>query len=311
MSDFNAYYNPEIVAQISAAGITVQNRMEGMITGLHRSPLHGVSPEFSEYRSYTPGDDLRNVDWRVYARSDRYFIKRFEEESNLRANIVLDASASMNYGRQGTSKFQYAATLAASLAAALIKQRDAVGLTTFNTAGENHLPVSSMESQIRKMCEALASVRPAGETDLAGVLSSLADQMPRRGMVVLISDLFTDLDPLYEAIGKVQYCGHEMLVFHVLDREEVEMPFRGSVLFRDIEGVEEVFAEPRAFRKAYQRAIRDFMNDVHGRCQFCAIDYLALFTDQEMGPRISDFLRERSRSGARKHRGKMSLLGDE
>jgi uncharacterized protein (DUF58 family) len=295
MSDSNAYYNPEIVAQIAAAGIRVKKFMEGSISGLHRSPLQGVSPEFADYRSYTPGDDLRNLDWRVYGRSDRYYIKRYEEESNLRAYVVLDASHSMNYGRLHETKFTFAATLAVALTATLIRQRDGVGLMTFNTEGESHLRVSAAETQLRKVSEVLATVQPNGETDLARVIASLTDQIPRRGLVILISDMLTDLDELYNAMGKVVYGGHEMLVFHVLDRDEVELPFKGSVLFKDLEGEEELFAEPRGFRKAYKKAMEDFMAEVNDRCLASKIDYLPIYTDESMGQKVSHFLRKRIR----------------
>ena len=289
------YYDPKMVGQIATAGLRVRRPMEGSLSGMHRSPLHGASPEFADYRSYTPGDDLRNLDWRVYGRSDRYYIKRYEEESNLRAYIVLDASQSMTYEREHGTKFKAAATLAVSIAATLIRQRDAVGLVTFNTTGENHLRLSSSESQLTKICNVLDTVVPQGETELGPVISSLSDQIPRRGLVILISDLLTDLDPVYEAIGKIQYGGHEMVVLHLLDRDEVELPFKGSVLFRDIEGTEELFAEPRAFRKAYKQAMHDFMDEVRGRCRISSTDYITLFTEQDLGKRVSHFLRERNR----------------
>lgn len=300
MSDSSAYSNspyfdPNMIGPISAVGLRVRKPMEGSISGLHRSPLHGVSPEFADYRSYTPGDDLRNLDWRVYGRSDRFYIKRYEEESNLRAYIVLDASASMNYERESGTKFRAGATLAVSLAATLLRQRDAVGLHTFNTTGEAHLRMSSSESQLRKILNVLESVQPSGETDLARVMHSLADQIPRRGLVILISDMLTDLDSLYDAMGKVLYGGHEMLIFHTLDRDEVELPFKGSVLFRDIEGSEELFAEPRAFRMAYKKAMEAFIGQVEQRCRATGIDYIRLFTDEDTGHHVSHFLRERHR----------------
>ena len=300
MSDSNAFSNSpffdaKVVGPISAAGLRVRKAMEGSLSGMHRSPLHGVSPEFADYRSYTPGDDLRNLDWRVYGRSDRYYIKRYEDESNLRAYIVLDASASMTYSRLSGTKFQSAATLAVALAAALLRQRDAVGLHTFNTTGESHLRMSSSESQLRKILNVLDDVAPAGETDLATVVSRLTDQIPRRGLVILISDMLTDLDTLYDAMGKVLYGGHEMILFHLLDRDELELPFKGSVLFRDIEGAEELFAEPRAFRKAYKKAMEAFVADVQNRCRVTGVDYLNLYTDEDVGHHVSHFLRERHR----------------
>ncbi|MCA9217274.1 MAG: DUF58 domain-containing protein [Planctomycetales bacterium] len=300
MSDSNAfsnspYFDPATIGPISAAGLRVRKAMEGSISGLHRSPLHGVSPEFADYRSYTPGDDLRNLDWRVYGRTDRFYIKRYEEESNLRAYIVLDASASMNYERKCGTKFLTAARIAVAFAASLLRQRDSVGLHTFNTSGTNHLRMSSSESQLSKILDVLGRVSPAGETDLATVVSRLTDQIPRRGLVILISDMLTDLEALYDAMGKVLYGGHEMIVIHVLDRDELELPFKGSVLFRDMEGTEELFAEPPAFRNAYKKAMETFIAEVSQRCRVAGIDYLSLFTDEDAGHHVSHFLRERHR----------------
>ena len=256
MANSSAYLRPEVIARLASVGLFANRVVDGTVSGLHRSPLQGVSPEFTEYREYTSGDDLKNLDWRAFAKSDRFYIKRYEEESNLRAMIVLDASRSMSYGREAITKFQFAATLAVSLAAVFIKQRDAVGLTTFNTAEHGSLRPSGTQTQLARIVDLLESVAPADATDVGAVLSQIGDQLKRRGMVILISDLFTPLDRLYDALGKLQHAGHEILIFHVLDSAEIELPFEDSVIFRDIEGDEEVFAEPRSFRKAYQKAIK-------------------------------------------------------
>ena len=252
------------------------------MSGLHRSPLHGVSVEFADYREYTPGDDLKRLDWRAYARSNRYYIKRYEEETNFRATLLVDASASMRYGRAaargegGFTKFGYAATLAASLAMLCLKQRDAVGLALFDDSERSWLRPSAAQSQLMKILDVLESARPDRTTDLGLVLNKVAAQINARGLVIVVSDLLCDLDALYQGLGRVQRQGHDILIFHVLDKEEIELPFNDSVLFRDIEGSEEIFAEPWAFRQAYRRAMDDFILDVGNRCRGAGIDYTLL-----------------------------------
>lgn len=299
------YFQPEIIGRIARIGFRAGQPVEGSITGQHRSPLHGLSSEFADYRTYTPGDDLKHLDWRAYARSDRYYIKRFEEESNLRCWFIVDDSASMNYGTGDRRKFDIAATAAVSLAAVLLKQRDAVGLASAGSAIRQELRPSGAQSQLNKLDDTLALVKPEGETDLGKVVAEIADKIPRRGLVVLASDLFTDLDRLYESLGRLQYGGHEIALLHIMHRDEVEMPFNDSVIFRDIEGNEELFAEPWSFRTAYQQAIADFCTDVRERCQYCGIDYLRILTDEDLGVILSAYLSDRQHRGPAKHRGRM------
>ena len=305
-----AYLVPEILARIARLGLRARRLVEGSISGLHRSPLHGVSVEFADYREYAPGDDLKRLDWRAYARSQRYVVKRFEEESNLRATIVLDASRSMTYGRRGTTKFQYAATLAASLAALCVKQRDAVGLAIVDESQRVWLRPAATQAQLSKILDALARATPDRQTELGNVIHRVADQIRARGLVILISDLLTDLDRLYDGLGRSQHQGHEILVFQVLDRDEIELPFDDSVLFRDIEGtlradgkIDELQAEPWAFRKAYRAAMRAFIDDVARRCRSAAIDHLLLTTDTDLGYALSTYLHGRQRGGANPARG--------
>jgi len=297
-----------VIARLASVGLYSRTAVEGTVSGLHRSPLKGVSPEFDDYREYSFGDDLKNLDWRAYARSDRFYIKRYEEESNLRAWILLDASASMKYGRKGPTKFAQAATIAACLSAMLIKQRDAAGLTLFDTAGRMEVRPSARRSQLLKIVEILEGAVPGGKTDLGSVLSATADQMRRSGVVIVLSDLLTDLDSLYVALGKLQHAGHDVLMFHLLDRDEIELPFEGSVIFRDIEGEEELFAEPRAFRTAYRAAMNQYIADIERRLRVCGIDYLRILTDDDVGEVVSRHFYDRKRRAPLGHKGRMSAL---
>jgi uncharacterized protein (DUF58 family) len=306
MASWSEFLKPEVVARLAAVGLHSKTAVEGTVSGLHRSPLKGVSPEFDDYREYSFGDDLKNLDWRAFARSDRFYIKRYEEESNLRAWILLDASASMKYGRTGTTKFAQAATLAACLSAMLIKQRDAAGLTLFDTAGRLDVRPSARRSQLLKIVEVLEGAAPGGKTDLGAVLSATADQMHRRGVVIVLSDLLTDLESFYVALGKLQHAGHDVLVFHMLDRDELELPFDGSVIFRDIEGEDELFAEPRDFRKAYREAMQQFVGEAERRLRVCGIDYLRILTEDDVGEVVSRHLYDRMRRAPLQHKGRMT-----
>lgn len=305
----NTYLNPEIAGSLAGIGFKARQPVEGSIAGLHRSPLHGLSPEFADYRSYTPGDDLKNLDWKAYARSDRFYIKRFEEESNLRAVFIVDSSTSMKYGAPEYSKYDCAATIAVSLSSVLLKQRDAVGLAILNDRVQEDLRTGSTASHLAKFMEVLQNVELQGETDIGPAVSQVADQIHRRGIVVVLSDLLTPLEPFYEALGKLQYAGHEVIVMHVLHRDEVELPFKDSVIFKDIEGEEEIFAEPWAFHKAYQAAMEEFIQETRQRCQFCGIDYLQIFTDDDLSRVLSSYLHNRQFAGSKTHRGRMTSLG--
>lgn len=312
MSESNPFLKPEVLARITPLGLRAQRVVEGTISGLHRSPLHGVSPEFADYREYTPGDDLKRLDWRAYARSNRYFIKQYEEESNLRATILLDASASMKYRgkRSAMSKFEYAATVAASLAHLMVKQRDAVGLALVDKQERAWLRPAATTAQMMKLIDLLERAKPDRETDLAVAMTKVCSQIAMRGLVIVLSDLLTDLDAFYTGLGRLQHDGHEILVLHVLDDDEMELPFNDSVLFKDIEGSEQLFAEPWAFRKAYAAAMRTFVEDVQQRCQFCGIDYLLLKTDDDLSLALSHYLHRRQRvAGAAKRGGKMTSFG--
>ena len=305
------YLQPEILARITQLGLRAERVVEGTISGLHRSPLHGVSVEFADHREYAPGDDLKRLDWRVYARSDRFYVKRFEEESNLRAHLVLDVSASMQYQGQAApwSKYDCGATIAASLAALAVKQRDAVGLITFDTQPREILRPAATAAQLAKIIENLEATEPHHETELGAVLSEVADRIKSRGIVVLISDMLGELESLYQALGKLQHAGHEILIFHVLDRDEIELPFRDSVIFRDIEGTEEIYAEPWAFRRAYRAAMDQFIDQLQRRCRYCGIDHLLVHTDSDLAGVLSHYLHQRLRRGSVKHRGHMASLG--
>lgn len=292
------YSDPDVIARISDLNLRSRRLVEGAISGLHRSPFHGFNVEFAEYRDYNPGDDLRRLDWRVFARTDRHYIKQYEEESNVRVTFLVDSSASMNYKgpRAALTKFDHASTLVVSLAMLLTKQQDPVGLVLFDEAATTVLPPSATQSQVQVICELLGGNRPARKTELGGLLLKMADQFRRRNVLVIVSDLFTDLEALYGALNRLQFSGHEVLVMQVLDRDEMELPFDGPTIFRDIEGDEELFAEPAAFRKSYQKAMVEFLAGVRKECGARGYDHVKFMTDEPLGDSLSLFLHSRLES---------------
>jgi len=291
------YSDPDVIAQISDLTLRSRRLVEGAISGQHRSPFHGFNVEFAEYRDYTPGDDLRRLDWRVFARSDRHYIKQYEEESNVRVTFLIDASASMNYRGSGTlTKFDYAATLSIALAMLLVRQQDPVGLVLFDEAATTVLPPSATQAQILVMSGLLEQCQPTRKTELGGLLHSLGDQFRRRNLLVIVSDLFTDLGAFYDGLNRLRFSGHEVLVMQVLARDELELPFDGPTIFHDIEGEEELFAEPWAFRRSYQKAMKEFLDGVRRECGNRGYDHVHFLTDNPLGSSLSLFLHSRHES---------------
>lgn len=293
------YSDPDAIARISDLTLRSRRLVEGAISGMHRSPFHGFNIEFASYRDYTPGDDLRRLDWRVFARTERHYIKQYEEESNVRVTFVMDASASMKY--KGTaaalSKFDYASTLVVALSMLLTRQQDPVGLVLFDEAATTILPPAATQAQVAVIAGLLERCAPARKTELGGLLRSVTGQLRRRSLLVIVSDLFTDLEAVYDGLNRLRFHGHEVLAMQVLDRDELTLPFDGPTIFRDIEGDEELFAEPWAFRRSYQQAINEFLGEVRKECGNREYDHICFFTDERLGDSLSLFLHGREEAG--------------
>lgn len=301
MAASSKYSDPEILARIGRLGLRARHAVQGTLAGINKSPALGQSVEFVDYREYAPGDDLKLLDWRVYARNNRYTIKLFEEESNLRATLLLDASNSMRYvgDRSAMSKYDYAATLVASLAHLMIDQRDAVGLMVFDEGQREWIAPSTKRMQLQRILDELEASEPERSTSIGSVLHRVADEIPRRGLVFLVSDLLCDLDELFDALGRLKHRAHEIVVFHLLDRDELELPFSGAVNFRDLEGSDEIMAEPRYFQSIYQDAMKTFTAEVRSRLSDFGADYLLLPTDDDLGAALSHYLNRRVRMASR------------
>ena len=292
-----SFLDPAVVARLGTLELKARTIVEGFLTGLHRSPFKGFSVEFAEYRQYMPGDDLSTIDWKVYARSDRYYVKKFEEETNLDCHLMLDVSGSMAYGsHHGLSKFEYAACLAASLGYLMNRQRDAVGLTAFDEDVVAMLPASSRPGHLRSLLVTLERLRTAHQTNVAKPLHHLADTLTKRGLVVLISDLLDDPAEIIRGLKHFQFRGIDVIVFQVLDPDELEFPFDRATRFEDLETSEEVMAVPGAVRDHYLKQIGELVDRYRRELGASGIDYQLLNTKHPLELALLSYLSTRARA---------------
>ena len=291
------FLNPAVVARLGTLELKARTIVEGFLSGLHRSPFKGFSVEFAEYRQYIHGDDLSTIDWKVFARSDRYYVKKFEEETNLDCHLLLDVSGSMGYGgHHGMSKFEYGACLAASLAYLMNRQRDAVGFTAFDEAIVSMLPPSSRAGHLRALLVALDRLSTAHQTNVSKPLHQLAESLTKRGLVVLISDLLDDPDAVIRGLKHFQFRGIDVIVFHILDPDEIEFPFDRAARFEDLETQEEVRAVPEAVREHYLRAIGGLIDRYRRDLGSSGIDYQLLSTNHPLELALLSYLSTRARA---------------
>jgi uncharacterized protein (DUF58 family) len=292
-SDFNL--SPETLSRLANLEIRARLVVEGFVTGMHKSPYHGFSVEFAEHRQYMPGDELKHIDWKVLAKTDRYYVKRYEEETNLQCYILLDASKSMEYGSRSVTKIQYASYLAASLAFFMLKQRDAVGLATFADVILDYVPPRSVQSYLIHILQVLENLKPQGTTDVGSAFHALADRIKRRGLVIIISDLFDDPEKVVSGLKHFRYKNHEVLVFHVLDPMEYSFAFEKEAVFYDMETNDEVFTLPRHIKGDYKAQLQKLLKYYKRICSENSIDYILLNTETELDKALSDYLMKRKR----------------
>ena len=302
----SAFIDPSTLMRIKSLQLRAKVVVEGFYSGLHRSPFHGFSVEFSEYREYTPGDDPRYLDWRLFARSDRYYIKRFEDETNLRCHLLVDASRSMGFGSLEHTKAEYAKTVAATLAYFLSLQRDAVGAVTFDERITEYLPPRFRPGHLHRLMLALDQPLSGRSTDLAQPLERVAELVTKRGLIVLLSDLLAPLDAWQLRLGYLRSRGHEIVVFRVLDPEEVDFRFERPSMFQDLETGREMYVDPDSIRETYLRRFREHREGVRTACSHLGIDLYELTSDRPLELALFDFLNARLRRGrqvARRERG--------
>jgi len=294
--------DPQALARIHRLELIARGPVEGFVSGRHRSPFRGFSVEFAEHRQYAPGDNVRDLDWRVYGKSDRYYLKQYVEESNLRATILLDASGSMAYGgaqaapRDGRplAKFEYARRLAASLAYLMLHQQDAVGLATFDARMRRYIPARGRISHLQAILEELWLTSPGNETALAPIFHDIAERIHRRGLVIIISDLFDDPEEVLKALHHFRYRKHEVIILHVMAEEELAFPFEGHILFRDLERTgADVQFDVRAVRAVYLDEVRRFLRRIELGCGQMSVDYVQLSTMQSYDTALGQYLARR------------------
>ena len=290
------YLRPEVIRQVARLDLRAKFIVEGFLAGLHASPFQGFSVEFSEHRKYVPGDDLKDLDWNVYAKTDKYYLKKFQAETNVTGYLVMDLSASMAYTyRQELTKFDYAICLAAALGYLMIHQQDPVGLVTFDTRIRACLPPRSKRTQLGAMLAVLANLKPAGPTDVAACLHQLAAMIRSKSLVMLFSDLLTDPEPVLQSLHHLRHRGNDIILFHILDEAEVHFPFEGLIEFEDVEQHDKLTLDARGMRSDYLQAVGDFQALYRDECAKANIDYVPMDTSVSFDRALMEYLLQRQR----------------
>ncbi len=289
---------PEVIARIGRLEVRARHIVEGLLSGMHRSPYFGQSVEFLQHRGYVPGDDLRRVDWKVWAKQDRLYVKQYEEDTNLRCCLLVDVSASMEYGSGTMTKCDYAVTSAAALAYLLLRQQDAVGCVAFDEAVRQIIPMRTTNSHLNTIVRALAQKEPRDKTNLQSVLAQVGETYPRRGMMVLISDLLVEPEDALRGLRMLRQLGHDVLVLHVMDDDELDFPFARPTRFEGLETTDQLTCNPRALREGYLAALERFLSLVRRGCAAGGIDYALIRTSTPLDAALTAFLSQRQR----KHR---------
>ncbi len=287
-------FDPSALTKYGRLAMVARNVVEGFLTGVHKSPYKGFSVEFAEHRQYYPGDEIRHIDWRAYGKTDRYYIKEYEEETNLKAYLLVDASGSMAYRGTGLSKFQYAQYIAASLSYLMLHQLDAVGLVTHDTKVRTMIPPRASSKHLLNLIGALEKTEPGGETSMAPIWHELAGQLKRRGMVIILSDCFDQLEPLMRALQHFRHQRHEVILLHLLHPDEVEFPFKKWTQFRNLEVPgHKLLVDPQKLRKEYLKNFEAFCKQLRDQAGQMQIDYHLVRTDEPVDRALGIYLTKR------------------
>ena len=291
MAAVEQYLKPEVIRQISRLDLRAQFVVRGFLQGLHASPYHGFSVEFSEHRRYAAGDDPKDIDWLVYAKTDKYYVKKFEAETNITGYLVVDLSQSMGYTyRQQLTKFDYAISLAAALCYLMIHQQDPVGLLTFDDRIRSSLPPKSKRTQLGALLSLLAKLKPSGTTDVAKSLVQIAAMLKHRSLVMVFSDLLAEPEELTKALRQLRHGGHDVILFHILDEAEVSFPFDGIVEFEDAESHDRLKVDATGMRADYVQAVERFRDGLRRDCFQTGVDYVPLDTSMQFDKALMEYL---------------------
>ena len=284
------FLDPKVLNKITRLDLKARHIVEGFMGGMHKSPYHGFSVEFAEHREYAPGDDLKHLDWKVFGRTDRLYIKEYELETNLRSHILLDTSESMDYGSKDTTKLELAIHIAASMAYLVLRQQDSVGMVCFDKEVKSFIPTSSSMGHLRPILGTLASSTAQNKTDLGTVLNTLAERIQRRGLIILISDLFDRPEAILKSLQHFSHKRHDVIVFHVLDEYELTFPFERMTLFEGLEEYPKLLIDPRSLRKAYLEEVNKFCEEIRKGCVKQMVDYVRISTDQDLDVELTKYL---------------------
>jgi uncharacterized protein (DUF58 family) len=293
MADPQRYLDPLNLAKVRSLELQARLIVEGYLSGLHKSPYHGFSVEFAEHREYVPGDDIRHIDWKVYGRTGRFFLKQYEEETNLICWLLLDVSESMHYGSGAVTKYDYACLATAALSYLILHQQDSVGLVTFDNQVRQFMRPSSQAAHLKQIAHTLNAGVGAEKTSLAPIFHDLAERINRRSILAVVSDLFDDPEDLLAGLKHLRHKRHEVIVFHVLDPAEMDFPFQEATLFRGMEQMPELLTDPRSLRDGYLKELKSYLHAVQAGCRDQNIDYVPLRTDQNLGVALSAYLARR------------------
>jgi uncharacterized protein (DUF58 family) len=290
------YLRPDVINQVARLDLRARFIVEGFLSGLHASPFQGFSVEFSEHRKYVPGDDIKDIDWNAYAKTDRYYIRKYQAETNMTGYLAIDLSASMGYTyRQQMTKFDYSICLAAALAYLMIHQQDPVGLVAFDTTLQAVLPPRSKRTQLGSMLAVLSNLKPTGKTDVAGCLLRTASLLRGKSLVMIFSDLLTEPEPVLRSLHNLRHRGHEVILFHVLDEAEVHFPFEGMVEFEDVEDHDRMVLDARGIRQDYVRSVQEFRGRYASECARAGIDFVPVDTSVNFDKALLEYLIQRQR----------------
>lgn len=295
------YLDPRVLDKVARLELRARLVVEGFVTGMHKSPYRGFSVEFAQHREYVPGDDLRHLDWKIFAKADRFVIKQYEEETNLRAHLFLDQSESMRYAAEGAmSKFDYGATACASLAYMIQQQADAVGLTLFDEAVAKQIPPSNTRQSLGNLFQSLEAAEPREQkTRIGDVLHELAGQLRQRGMVMIFSDLFDEPKDVIQGLREIRSRGHDIVVFHVMDHDELEFPFERMTMFEGMEQLPELLCDPKSLRDAYLAEVNGHAEELRKGCLSQRVDYVRIDTMNSLDVVLTSYLSARAARGKR------------
>jgi len=293
----NKYIRPEVLSQLTRFKLDPRQLVEGNLAGAHKSPFHGFAVEFASHREYVAGDDLRHLDWKVYFRHERHVIKQYEMETNLNCHLILDVSASMRYGEDDEQKLLYSSQIATTLAYLVVEQSDRVSLTTFDNKTRGYLPPSNNMGQIIRMTESLDQVRSVNKTNIARTLGEVSAKIGRRSIVVVISDFFVEIDDLEDALQRLRYDNHEVVLMHVMHKDELQFDMDGMIRFIGLEDPDQLLTRPHDIRDAYLEAVEKFMVDFQTLCDANRCEYVLCDTSRDLGATFAQYLQQRSQAG--------------